>query len=251
MLNEVGIPSQMGTFLFGHVLSMFCTGTPHSSIRVLGKHCPVHVLSWKLFITDNVYPALAKVVSKTNCEVRSGVFVDIDHDNEIIDKEGECNGISSESMGVGATAREFMVRSMLVVKREHEVLLIDVLVMGEMECLELWIRLDSLVVGEIEWYAVNAGSRVYYVDGDQIAPTMSTSQYNPEMVRRVGKGKDGQAHLDACIADSESAKLLGQRTRTPLQPCKSAVMYWIGRSLPGVKLDVPGIAEAPPFHVLH
>ncbi|KAI6156155.1 hypothetical protein EDD17DRAFT_1627696 [Pisolithus thermaeus] len=220
----------MGTPLFGHVLGVFSTCTPHLMMRAPGNALPFHVLSRKVFVIDNMYPALAKVISETNYKVRPGLFVGIDHDNEIIDEEGEWDSISREFTGVGTTAGETTVRGMVIVKRELTAFLVDVLVMGKMESPEIRIRLERLAnVVNIAWYPVNAGSREDYIDGCQIRTmVMGTRQYSPEMKRRVGKRNDGQAHLDAGIADSECTKLLAECTSTPLQPCKPALMYRIG-----------------------
>ncbi|KAI6152854.1 hypothetical protein EDD17DRAFT_1634118 [Pisolithus thermaeus] len=206
----------MGTSLFGHVLGVFCTCMPHLIMRSPGNVLPLHVLSRKVSAIDNVYPALAKVISETDYEVRPGIFVGIDHDNEIIDEEGEYDSISREFTRVGTRAGEPMVRCMLVVKREFTAFLVDVLVMGKMENPEIRICLESLAnVVNMAWYPIRA-------------MRVGTRQYSPEMRRRVGKRNDGQAHLDASIADSECTKLLAECTSTPLQPRKPALMYRTG-----------------------
>ncbi|KAI6135415.1 hypothetical protein EV401DRAFT_1900464, partial [Pisolithus croceorrhizus] len=154
VLAEAHIP------MFFHVSNMFCACLPYSSMCSLAKVCPAVLLIWRASVIINVHPFLAVVVSEANCKARSGIVVGIDYDNEITCEGRKCDSISREFARVCVAAGESIVRGMLVVKYKPSALLIDVLVMGKVESLELWIRIGSRVN---TWYPVKAGSRGYQI----------------------------------------------------------------------------------------
>ncbi|KAI6146981.1 hypothetical protein EDD17DRAFT_1649692 [Pisolithus thermaeus] len=144
------------TSMFFHVSNMFCACLPYSSMCSLAKVCPAVLLIWRASVIINVHPSLAVVVSEANCKVRFGIVVGIDYDNEITCEGRKCDSISREFVRVCAAAVESIVRGMLVIKYKVRTLLVDVLMMGEIKSLELWIRSGSRVNTR---YPVKAGTR--------------------------------------------------------------------------------------------
>ncbi|KAI6110448.1 hypothetical protein EDD16DRAFT_1611300, partial [Pisolithus croceorrhizus] len=150
------VPAPALTPTVFHILSMFCACLPHSSMRSPAKVCPAVFLIWGVSVIINVHPFLPVVISEPNCKVRFGVVVGIDYDNEITCEGRKGDSISREFVRVCGVATESIVRGMLVVKYEVRTLLIDVLVMGEIKSLELWIRSGSRVNTR---YPLKAGTR--------------------------------------------------------------------------------------------
>lgn len=174
-----------------------------------------------------MHPSLAKIVSKGHCKARSGSFIGIDQDDQIICEGRKCDSIAYEVAWEGAAVSESIVQGILIVECEMMVYVVDILMMGKMERPELRICLAS---PRNVKNPVKTGSRRCQIDGDQtmrmVTFNAATCQYSPKVGGRIVVGYEGQRHLDTRIADRKCAKLLAERGGTQPLAVRACADVW-------------------------